>query len=408
MQTLTTGDEILKDLYVGPIVESLNYKTYMLDRIERDSESVDHTGRRAIKPVHTRRNRGRGSRGDGGSLPGAGRQGWEDAIILLRRHYYAIEITDAAVEATKSKEGAFVNLLEAESKGVSRDMRKDIQRQVFGDGTGLLASVSATEAIGQTVISVDSVQYIEVGDPISILKRDDGTVAVASAEVTDRDVTSGANTITIDTALTAQATVAFGVYIFGSRNLEMDGLRNIISSGRELHGLDDTDPGLSRAWASKVSDLEGARAGEAAFELVNDQVGGVGHGDIEAWITTRGIKRRLAQNYQSQKRQVDAKAVDIHGGYTAIMVDEVPVLSDDDAPLGEAFGINKDAFTWFEQTSPGWLQSKDGQVFHLKPTEGGGGFDAVWQAYFRWYAALGCTAPNRCGRLTNCEDDDPS
>ena len=72
-QTMTTADAILKDLYVGPIIEQLNYKSYMIDQIERESNfTQDHTGRRAIVPVHTGRNRGRGSRGDGGTLPTAG------------------------------------------------------------------------------------------------------------------------------------------------------------------------------------------------------------------------------------------------------------------------------------------------------------------------------------------------
>jgi hypothetical protein len=36
--TLATADAILKDLYRGPIIDQLNYKTYMLDMIERDAE----------------------------------------------------------------------------------------------------------------------------------------------------------------------------------------------------------------------------------------------------------------------------------------------------------------------------------------------------------------------------------
>ena len=40
-QTLALADAILKDLYVGPIVEQLNNKTYLLDQIERDTDHVD-------------------------------------------------------------------------------------------------------------------------------------------------------------------------------------------------------------------------------------------------------------------------------------------------------------------------------------------------------------------------------
>src|SRR6266511_708912 len=89
-QTLSAADAILKDLYVGPVVEQLNYKTYMLEQLERDSDHIDHTGRRAIVPVHTGRNRGRGSRADAGTLPTAGTQTWADAIVPIRYHYAEI------------------------------------------------------------------------------------------------------------------------------------------------------------------------------------------------------------------------------------------------------------------------------------------------------------------------------
>jgi hypothetical protein len=143
-QTLSAADAILKDLYVGPVVEQLNYKTYLLDQIERDSDHVDALGRRFIVPVHTGRNRGRGARGDGGTLPTAGTQSWADAIINVTYQYAAIEVTDGAVKASQGNAGAFVNILDAETKGATNDLRKDINRQVFGTGDGLLGSVTVT------------------------------------------------------------------------------------------------------------------------------------------------------------------------------------------------------------------------------------------------------------------------
>ena len=83
-QNMANADAILKDDYIGPIIEELNQKTYCLDQIERDSDHIDHTGRRAVVPVHKNRNRGRGSLADAGTLPTAGRQQWLAAIIFLR------------------------------------------------------------------------------------------------------------------------------------------------------------------------------------------------------------------------------------------------------------------------------------------------------------------------------------
>ena len=420
-QTLAAFDAALKELYVGPIVEQLNQKTYLLDQIERDSDHIDHTGRRAVVPVHKNRNRGRKSIADGGTLPSAGAQVYLDAIVPLRFHTYGIELTDQVIEASKTNEGAFVSAVEAESKGVAVDMRKDLNRQAFGLGTGALCgSTSAASgagiqsgAAGGTTLTFNStldMQYISVGDVIDVLNETSGvaTTGVEGAEVTAKSYSS--KTVTLSKALAGTQEAGLNAYISGNRNQEMDGLRNITQKERTLHSINSATAG-NAFWQGNTIEAGTSRsatavAGESLFEQLADNVGAQGNGDVEVFLTSRGIRRRLADSYQSQKRFNDAKAVDVHGGYSAVMVNEIPVIADDDAPKGLAFGINKSALKWFEQTKPGWLEHENGGIFHLK-TAGTGTYAAVWQAWFKWYACLGCVAPNRTGRIEFCTDDAP-
>lgn len=406
-QTLATADAILKDLYVAPVVEMLNNKTYLIDQIERDSDHIDHTGRRAIVPVHTGRNRGRGSRGDNATLPTAGAQTWQDAIIPIRYHYQGLEITDPAIEASRTNQGAFVSLLKAETQGLARDMRKDINRQAYGTGDGVLANVRAAST--GTTVNVDNVQNIHIGDTVDVLVRSTGasTAGVVGASVTAKSATAGSETITIGTALAGTADTTYSVYITGSRGSEMDGLINITASSRTLHSINSATAG-NEFWNGKQRDAGNAVAGESLFEQLADDVGEGGNGEVDVFLTTRGIRRRLADTYQSQKRFNDARAVDIHGGYSAIMVNEVPVVADDDCPKKYVFGINKSSLKWFEQTKPGWLTQENGGVFHLKNSTSTSQKMNVWQAWFRWYASLGSVAPNRNGRIINAEDDVPA
>jgi len=411
-QTLANADAILKDLYVGPIVEQLNNKTYMLDQIERDSEHIDLYGRRAIIPVHTNRNRGRGSRADGGTLPAAGRQSYQDAIVKIKGHFSGIEVTDQSIQASQSNEGAFINILDSESRKCGEDLRKDINRQVFGEGTGILAGVASTVE-GTKEIPVTSVQYIYVGDPIDIVKKSDGTVGegVENREVTKRE--GGATKkITISGANATKVTTEYGVYLNGSYGNEMDGLRNIVAKGRTLHEINSSTAG-NEFWNGRVQNVGESEsvlttAGETSFEKLADEVGLSGNADVEVFLTTRGVRRRLADTYQSQKRFNDAQAVNVHGGYSAIMVNEIPVIADDDAPRTYAFGLNKESFRWFQLSSPGWMQQGGSGIFFLKDGSTAGTKVATWQAFFSWYAALGCVAPNRNGVLKFCEDDVPT
>jgi hypothetical protein len=397
----------------------LNQKTYLLDQIERDADHIDHTGRRAVVPLHKNRNRGRKSIADGGTLPTAGAQVYLDAIVPLRYHTYGIELTDQVIEASKTNEGAFVSAIEVESKGVAIDMRKDINRQAFGQGNGTLAlPPSATAGVKKTSKSTKlefnteyDLQYIQVGDVIDVLKEATGETGngVVGAEVVERSVAN--KEVVLSKALGAElAAETYNVYVSGNRLQEMDGMRNITENERTLHSVNSATSG-NAFWKGNTvkagtSFAATAVAGESLFEQLADNVGAQGNGDVEVYLGTRGVRRRLADSYQSQKRFDDAKAVDVHGGYSAIMVNEIPVVADDDAPKTYAFGFNKSALKWFEQTKPGWLELENGGIFHLK-TAGTGTYAAIWQAWFRWYACLGCVAPNRTGRIEYCTDDAP-
>lgn len=414
-QTLAAADAVLKDLYVGPIVEQLNQKKFLLEQVERDADHIDHTGRRAVVPVHKSRNRGRRSIADGGTLPTAGVQGYLDAIVNLRYHTLGIELTDGAIEASKSAEGAFISLLTAETQGAATDMGKDMNRQCFGLGGGqLVKPKGVNENSEKFVVKFEEeadLQYIQIGDIVDVLVESSGAVSngVKEAEVTERSVSG--KEITLNKELAAKlAAKTFNVYISGNRNNEMDGLRNMTEKNRVLHGINSETAGNAFWQGNTVkAGTEASKpaiATESLFEQLADNVGAQGNGEVETFLTTRGIKRRLADSYQSQKRFSDAAAVNVHGGYTAIMVNEVPVIADDDAPKGFAFGINKSALKWFEQTKPGWLERENGGIFHLK-VAAAGQFAATWQAYFRWYAAFGNVAPNRGGRVEFCTDDAP-
>lgn len=411
-QTRSAADAILKDDYHGPVVEQLNQKTYMLDQIERDSDHIDHTGRRAIIAVHTGRNRGRGGRGDAGTLPVAGIQAWQDAIIPIKYQYQSMEISDGAIEASKSNAGAFLSILEAETKGVAQDMKKDMNRQIFGTGDGKLATVAATAEESKT-IEVDSVQYLYVGDPVDVLVEASGEKSEGVEAVTIVKRTPSEKKVELSEKV-KKATTSYAVYISGSRGNEINGLRNIINTGRTLHEINSATAG-NEFWNSSIvkvgeSASATAVAGESSFIELADNVGFNGNGEVEVFITTRGIRTALANTYQSQKRFNDAQAVKIHGGYTAIFVNEMPVIADDDAPKGFVFGINKDSFRWFQQAGgPHWLEApQNGDVFRLKTGTVAGTNVAVWMATFCWYCNLGNVAPNRNGRLEFVKDQAPA
>jgi hypothetical protein len=400
-QTLSTADAILKDLYRGPIIEQINYRTYMLDRIQRDSEGIDAKGRRVIFPVHSAPNMSSTSFSDGGTLPTPGFQGVQDGIATIRYHGASMQLTDATVKQAVGNEGSFLNVLELESDRIAKDLKKNVNVQVFGDGTGVLATLASSPS-SSTSVTVDSTQYLRVGMPIDVVTKSSG--AVVSASNTIAAINTTTKVLTLGTAITA-TTSTDAIYKPGSRNLVSDGLRNITGTGRTLHGINSATAG-NEFWNAARRAAGGAVAGEGLFERLADDIGAQGNGDVEVFITTRGIKTRLADTYQSTKRFNDAKAVEIHGGYTAIFVNEVPVIADDDAPKGWIFALREDAFKWMQVGDPDWLSSpRDGTVFQQAPGSTLGQLAAAWRASFVWYSCLVSLAPNRVGAIPDAQDD---
>lgn len=434
-QTLSNFDAILKNVYRGPIVEQLNQESYAIDQFERvaANDMGAYSGRQVVFPVHISRNRGRAAITDGGTLPTAGTQGYQDGLVSIRYFAQGIELTDQVIKQSETNEGAFVRAMTAEIEGAATDLRKDINRQVYGTGDGVLANVSGTVTSGsKTSIAVDNTQYIGVGDTVDLITSAGAVSATAyvtavskSGAITTSAASAGSITIEASAAATAGTGVTLsaavtggfvalsGNYGTGASAKESDGFRNITSPTGSLHSLSaSTYP----VWSGlEIDNNYAAISGNSLEDQLIQLSQGIRKRSAktpDTILTTLGIQRRLANSYTSLKRYNDAKVIDVKGGYSAIMVaagnQPVPVISDVDAPQGFAFALKKDAFAWTELQKPDWLAAPDGKGSILVLKAGSGGArQAVWQAWMGWYAALACTARNQTGRIKNLPDDAP-
>ena len=423
-QTLTNFDAILKNVYRGPIVEQLNQESYAIDQFERvaANDMGAFSGRQVIFPIHTGRNRGRGAIGDGGVLPTAGTQGFHDGTVSIRYFAQGIELTDQVIKQSETNEGAFVRAMTAEVEGATTDLRKDINRQVYGTGDGVLSNIST--ATTSATFTVDNVQYISVGDYVDIIKSDGTTYVATNVQVTavSSTGTAGGSTqaqgsITLASAPSATTGTNASICLTGAYKQESDGFRNITATSGALHGLDPTVAvnGVKPAvW--KGTEIDGTYATTGLEDLyiqAAQAIRKVSAKGPDVFLTTLGAQRKLAAQFTSQKRWQDAKSLEMQEGYSAIMVaagaKPIPVIADVDAPVGFAFALNKGSFAWTELQKPDRLSAPDGKgsILTLKTGSAAGTREAKWQAWLGWYAALVCTARNQNGRIKNLVDDTP-
>lgn len=128
--TLATFQNILKEFYIGPVIEELNNEIFVLEMFEK--AVIDWQGRVAIIPVHVSRNTGVGFRAEGqgalaGSsslLPVAGDQGFEQLQVNAQYQYGRFQITGPAISAAKSGgRGSFIGYVDAEMKKLVNDVK---------------------------------------------------------------------------------------------------------------------------------------------------------------------------------------------------------------------------------------------------------------------------------------------
>ena len=112
--TMTTVDNILKEVYEGQLQDQLQSDPVTLKRIEKSSEGVTHEvgGKYVTFPIRTKRNHGIGARGEMEALPIARRQSYASARVQLKYLYGSLELSGQTFELADKNFQAFASALD--------------------------------------------------------------------------------------------------------------------------------------------------------------------------------------------------------------------------------------------------------------------------------------------------------
>jgi hypothetical protein len=426
VQTTTSADAILQNYYLPVVREMVNQRAILLfgytpaeleagagtmnaakgetldyTGISKDADVVEFAGRQWVIALHVTRNESGTARAEGATLPTPGQQGWADILDKVRKEYKQIQLTGFSMEVTERNLGAYLRLLEAETVGAVNDLRKDMNRQAFGDQRGTLCQITAD---GVNTVTVDNLQYLRVGMYVDIVNQ--STDAVLGARV---QITAIARATRVVTYSGSDLTAVPGTHVLaveGNWKQEINGLRNIIrsdlSQNYALHSIDASVAG-NEYWQAKQADGGNSTFDEDAGQLMLDQIGAEGW-ETELLLTTRGIRRRYVNTLKAQKRWNDANAGTMHGGFKYIDYNGFPLLFDDDCPKQYMFLIRPDDFLWVQLNGNDfrWM-NRDGAI--LRKVENPD--TDAYKATLYKYCDLGCFRRKTQGAIYNLADDIP-
>jgi hypothetical protein len=403
MQNLTTANAVLKEIYVPTVREQMQKSSVLLGHVERSSENIDGTGKYATVALMTGYSTGIGARADAQPLPDADYAKFTNIQIPIRTNYGRISVSGKAIRQMKTDKGAFVRAVDSEIKNMVTGFKRDINRQLFGDGMARLATITTGVGFGSTTVTCDTTQYLHEGMSIQIRRSDTG-VPVTNGGV---DGTSGVTILTIPSSTTftvaaAPADPGVNAYVVRTDNArtaqwsggvqvssnEMYGLQNIVNTTNWL-----VDPANYRVWQSTIIPLPAQPTNQDILDAMQSAFTACEKNEEQPnlVITTFEARDMYARALTTFRQIVNT--IDLKYGFKGLDFNGIGVVADNMAPAGQMFFLNTDHLLLNTASDFEWAD-EDGNV--LKNIAG---YDA-YEAFMYYDANFSTDRRNVHARIT--------
>jgi len=379
---LTFASEAIKLVY-GDLHEQLRDKNPALQLIEASSANITRNGKEVIFDTHIGRNQGIGARGVREKLPVAGAQKYKQAHLYLTNLYGSIEVDGQLFEQASEDYQSFINVVDNEIKGLRKDLANDLNRQVYGNGTGKLAVITGQDT---GILGVDSTHFLQVGmtfdvvDPTTGVKQQSG--AASTLEITGVNDTN--NQITVSGTLgTFGTNISAGDFIVRSSNgvssfgKEWTGLGAIVKASGTLHDINPSEYPVWKATEVALGTPGTATGSLTELALINlvqkvDKQGG----DVDVMLASPGVFNAYWDLLQGLRQFTNGATLE--GGQRAFSFDAVgkPIkfVSDYAAPPNTLYALSskeivvnrKKDWSWMDRDGSMWSRVADTDAYEAR------------------------------------------
>lgn len=385
MVTMSTADNALKSFYLDAVTEALNMKVNpLLAKIKKTQADV--YGKDVRKVVKPGISGGIGAGTETGDLPTCSEGAYVQLTAPLKNLYGTIEISDKAMRASASDEGAFVNLLEDEMQGLIRSSAFNFGRMLYGDGSGKLTTVSEYLEMNNFIVE-DSKNLVE-GMIVDILDFEFNPV-IGGAGKRIKSINRKENRIILDGEIINSGYINNGQYIVlqGSYQNEMTGL-DAIFNGDTIYGLKKSDYAFLQPYKATSVGAISENVIQKAIDEIEENSGSKVNFIVCSW----GVKRALTEYYRAN--QTSLPTMQIEGGYTALNFNGIPVVADRFCPTGTMYLLNTDEIKLYQLCDWQWLENDGGKVLQKHANK------PVYSATLVKYAEMLCERPCAQGMLS--------
>jgi len=400
--TLSVLDEVLKDVVLPEIEKLLMDETGILSLF--GARPGKYTGRKQIMALKTDRNQGIGARAEGGTLPTAQTADYLQFEVMAKYVYGRFAVTGVA-KAIGQGLGSLVNAMQEAMTDMVESFRVNLNRILWGDGTGKLAQVNG-DVSSDTTVTVDGVTGYgqnAVGTRFLAKGMIIDTAGGASNNLDSESIASVDSTTQITMSQNVTVDDNAWIYLEDSKDKEPMGLLGIVDDGTIV----STFQNLSRSTYEQVQALVLGNSGtgrdltESLLAQAVMQPYERAGARIDLLLMHPSMWRTYAESLISADRSflVRPNETPVYsGGYNPAQASYmgVPIKLDLDCPIHRVFALDTSVITYYYAGDGivSWMDD-DGRILSRVADK-----DAV-EGVIRTYGNLVCRNP-----MKQCRIDD--
>ncbi len=388
-QNLTNFDEALKIDYLPVIRKQLNDSTYLLVKLQRNERDV--SGKRWQLTAHYQRNTGVGAGSETG-LPTAGEQKYKNPYGNVRYNRGRISISGPVMKASRSDTGSVVQALDSETEGVTRDLKKELNYQVYNDGTATRAVVNGDPGTG-TTLTVDGpdTRYLFDGQKIDILNPSGGAVRTGSSAITITTVDT-TTACTMSAALNAAVAdndlvIRTGATDGAGTSYEITGLKGLIDDGTYVATLHNIIRANFPWWkcSTYTNDDNSGTLRNLTLTLIQNGMSAVekSGGKVDLIVSDIDARDAYVALCVADKRYVNTLKLD--GGFTALEYSgggkTAAWLADPDCQPNTLFFVDLDRLQIMQMSDWDWMDADGAVLSRVSNSD-------AYEAVLFWYSEL--------------------
>lgn len=378
MITVSTAEKALKTVYLGVIGNQLNYGANpLLSKIKQTTNNV--YGNEIVKSLSYGISGGVTAAAEADELPGGYGRTFLQLKGTLKNLYGTLEISDKAIRCSQNSAGAFVNLLNDEMETLIKSSTYNLGRMLYGNGSGILGQVAASNEVAGQEIVVDSLRNFA---PNQVIRMVNSNAYTTYDPMVITLIDRSTNTISIN----RYADRDFKGYYIAS----LKGLNNEITGvGALFDSKINTIYGIRKdvyPWIKPYSKDSVGAISELVIQSAIDEIEEVTGTEVDFISCSAGVRRAYQECMSTMRRNIDVMNLD--GGFRALSYNGIPLIADKFVADDEMLLLNTKEFELCQLGDWQWLEGNDGKIIKQKDNY------PVYSATLVKYAELICNKPS--------------